>query len=526
MKVPKLKTIIICSLITLMAAVTWTEFYLSQRNILAFKDNWHLGTIGYLNPNIVTAPALTSPHLLHGYTLKSNFDLGIVRILSDKKILPVSGKMWFRIENDGFVDIILNQTDNSFLTLRLSRSPIYPSGIYTSDSSGKYQSFEGLPMDVGPGHHLISFSRESFTLQGKTYVTKALTLSEGKTGVQLSPGNAEIYFFRVNDEVLNFIPDGPRLSLYARHFLIVLIFSLCLGLIPRMGIIRAALAILGSGSLLFLADLTVGINTPENPQALKEKFSYLDRWWTPAGKTLDEKFQSLHAGDSGHVVFFCKKSGCEKNTLADPLPEKTGHRVLLFGGSQSKYGLISQYEQSIHFRFDETVRAKIPDIETINLSTPGMFQDRMRVYGRKLDYVRPDTIIIESVILDEEREALREFLKEVSKRGIRTILLRTPQNLLKFEDQALSVALPEIQKGLESHKSDLPRNMEWLGLNNLDFIRDVKKEFHLIFLDPNDVILPRQINNSGQIFWDSTHLTIYGQKIFGEWLGEEFLRLN
>lgn len=526
MKVRKLKFILICFLISVMGSVVWSEFYLSQRNILAFKKNWHLDTIKYLNPNIVSAPILTSPHLLQGYRLKSNFDLGIVRILSNETLKPVSGKIWFRIEDDGFVDLIFNSTDTGFSTLRLSRSTYYPSGIYHSDSSGKYRKFYPLKPDLQEGHHLLSFEEGSFQISGENYVHPELRFSDGKTGIQISPANAEVFFYKINDQLLHSIPDGSRWGLYSKHLMILFILSLGLSFIPRMGLFKSSTALLGLGSIILLADLLIGIDVPKNPEELKSKFEKLDSWWTPEGQTLKDKLKALEAGDAGYVIFHCRKDGCGKNNLGSPLPEKTGHRVMIFGGSQSKYGLISEYEESMHFRFDRIVRQATPDIETINLSTPGLINDRIRVYGSKLDFVKPDTIIIESMILDEERETIKKFLSEVLKRGIRIILLRTPQNLLKFEELAGKLAIAEIRKGLESNIPDLPRNMQWLGLNNLGFIREIKNEFNLIFLDPNEVFLTEQLNNSGQLFWDSTHMTIYGQKIFGEWLGKEYLKLN
>jgi len=526
MKDRKPKSLFLCFLISVLGSIFWSELFLSQRNILAFKKNWRLETQKYLNPNIVTAPALTSTRLLQGYSLESDFDLGIVRILSEETITPRSGKLWFQIGDEGFVDFIFNSTNEGSTLLRLSTSDVFPSGIYLSDSSGKYIQSHPLKLDLTPGHNILNFGEGSFSLAGVDYHHPALKFTGGRTGIQISPSDSEVFFFQVNDLFLTFIPDGTRWSLYGRHFLILFLLSAVLSLIPGSRLVKSSAVLTGLGIVALLADLLVGIHLTDRPEAVKEKFKVLDSWWTPEGETLEEKFKKLSAGDSAHVIFHCRKDGCTRNNLTSPLPPRTGHRILLFGGSQSKYGLINDFKESLHFIFDRQLRNSLPDVETMNISTPGLFQDRVRVYGKKLDLVKPDTIIIESVILDEEKETIQKFLADSRNRGLRIILLRTPENLLKFGDLAEKVAIPELRKGLESKISGLPKNMQWLGFNNLDFIRKMKAEFNFIFLDPNEVFLPEQLNNSGQLFWDNTHMTIYGQRIFGEWLAREYLKLN
>ncbi len=199
---------------------------------------------------------------------------------------------------------------------------------------------------------------------------------------------------------------------------------------------------------------------------------------------------------------------------------------MIFGGSQSKYALVRKFEESIHFRFDQLIRKSIPAVETINISAPGQFPDRINAFGKYLDNVKMDTIIIESKVAEIEYSSIRRFLAECKKRNVRVILLRTPQNTFNYEEFTFPVVLPELQKGLDVNLANIPEDYLWLALRNVSFIKEAQKEFGFIFLDPNAVFLNMDVMKSGQLFWDRTHMTIHGQDIFAKWLAEEYRKLN
>lgn len=526
MNVRKLKSILICLLITALGSVIWTEFFLSQRNVIAFKKDWHLYHREFLNPNIVTFPIYTSAYALHGFRLKSDHDLGIIRILSNDTFRPSTGKIWFRLNDGGFVDVIFNSTKDSYKALRLSRSKIYPSGIYESDSSEKYLSFTPLALVPKGGINSAEFRAGFLSIDGKEIAVPELKFQNGEAGVQITPTNAEVLNVKFDNRVLDFFPDGNHWPLFFRHFAIFTFLVFILGFIPFPGRKQIAFLLTGIGALLLLWDILLGFQVNQKPTEVADKFRMMDKWWKPEAHSLEEKMKSLKRDDSDTVLFLCRRDGCSRAQVHVPLPQKTGHRIAIFGGSQSKYALIRRFDESMHFRFDELIRKKLPDVETINVSTPGLFPDRIKAFGMKIFNVQMDTVIIESKVAELEYAAIRLFLAECKKRNIRVILLRTPQNIFNYDEVAAPVVIPELLKGLDVKMADIPDNYLWLALRNVSFINETQKEFGYIFLDPNTVFLKDEVMKSGQLFWDKTHMTIHGQNIFAEWLAVEFLKLN
>ena len=152
MKDRKLRDFLVCLSLTLIASIIWSEGLLSQRNIVAFKKDWRLATLDFLNPTIVGVPAYVSPVALQGYRLKSDGDLGIIRLLSEDVFRPEELKAWFRLKENGFVDIIINSVQGAFTSVRISRSEYFPSALIRSDSSEKY--LEMSPVGTVPDEGL------------------------------------------------------------------------------------------------------------------------------------------------------------------------------------------------------------------------------------------------------------------------------------------------------------------------------------------------------------------------------------
>ncbi len=504
----------------------WTEFFLSQRNVLAFKKDWHLYHQDFLNPNIVTFPILASTYVLNGYQLKSDHDLGLIRLMSDNSIKPVNAEFWFSLQDGGYLDVIFNASPESYKALRLSRSKFYPSGIYESDSTEKYTRFRPLSIPLKKGFQSVTITESKFSFGTEEFIVPELEFEMGQFGFQITPAHAKVLAVKVNDQTLNFLPDGDRFTLYLRHFAILAGIVLILGFLPYPGRVKLSFILTSMGMLFLLWDILIGFQVNQKPLEVADKFRMMDNWWKPGSKTLEEKLKELKKGDSDTVMFLCREKGCVRTQIHVPLPQKKGPRIAIFGGSQSKYALIRKYEESIHFRFDELIRKSIPNIETINISAPGQFPDRLNAFGKYLPNVHIDTIIIESKVAEIEYPAIRRFLEECKKRNVRVILLRTPQNIFNYDETAATAVIPELLKGLNVELKDIPDNYLWLALRNVSFIKETQKEFGFIFLDPNKVFLNPDVMHSGQLFWDRTHMTIHGQDIFAKWLAEEYLKLN
>lgn len=529
MKDRKLAAHVVWLLITLLAAAAWTEFYLSQRNIIGLKKGWTLGTLEFLNPEIVSVPAYTSLLPLRGFRLQSDTDLGIIRILSEKDLGPEEVGLIFRLKEDGFVDIISGYQQGRYQAVRLSTNPLTPSSAIASTEEEKYLSVKELPR-ITPGFHVATLRKGSLDLDGSSIAIPGFMPSSGKVGTQVSPGNAEVFAMKVktneSTQLLHFFPDGPRASLILRHSAILIVVVLIIGLIPGLDRKRVAGFFAGAGALALLWNAVIGVDVPERPQDLRERFELLDRWWAPENETLAERIRKLKKDDSDSVIFLCKKDGCEKNLLSTRLPPKTGERFLIFGGSQSKYALIRNFSESFHFRFDAALRKRKPEIETINVSTPGLFVDRVRAYGGSLDNIQADTLILEVLAPEIDHSSIREFLARMKGKVKRIIVLRTPQNLLNFRSPEVPALIYQLNQGLALTTPPASLDKKWTALRNAAFFREAQKDFGITFLDPNIIFADPGLYKKGQIFWDATHLTIYGQELLADWLAREIAKLN
>lgn len=446
--------------------------------------------------------------------------------MSDEVLTPSEGNIKIRISDGGFVDMIFNATKNSYHAVRLSRSKLFPSGFYKADGSEKYLNFQAIDTDVRSGFVSAEISQGVLKINGKEISLPDLKFENGNVGVQISPENAEVLSFSMNNQVLNFIPEGNRWPLLARHFLILTVVAFLLGIIPQFGPKRAAVLLLGFGTLILLWDIMMGFDNRQKPDEITEKFRKLDSWWKPEGeKTIQEKMKALKVDDSDTALFLCRPDGCSRAQVHVPLPPKKGLRILIFGGSQSKYALIRKYEESMHFRFDRYLRESIPSVETINISTPGHFIDRVKAFGPKLSNVGMDIIILESKVSENDHPAIAGFLMECRKQNVKVVMLRTPQNILNYGEVAVPVVIPALKSGLNAKLTEVPENYLWLPLRNISFIRDIQKKYNFMFLDPNQIFLDENVMRSGQLFWDKTHMTIHGQEIFAKWLAGELTTL-
>lgn len=530
MKVRMLRSLAALLLVSLIGAVLWTESFLAQRNVLAFKSGWRLSTIDYLNPTIVGVPAYVSPDLLTGYRLQSNSELGTVRLLSEAEVNSGEIHTWFRLKESGFVDLIFDARE-SLRFLRLSSSRHYPSGVYEAEETGRYKLFRSLDHQLAPGLYHARLLPGKLELNQAHFGLPEMTPGRTRQGLQVSPGNSEVFFFESlgpeGSKSLHFWPEGNRWSIY---LIALLLEGLLIGagvLVLKKCPVKLATIVSALGLVVFLWSTLLGFNGTRTPEELKHRFALMDELWRPdQQRPLEEKLRGLKRDDAASAIFLCRAEGCQRVKVGTPLPRKTGTRVLIFGGSQSKYGLVPSYEESFHFRLDHYLREKFPRVETIDLSTPGFFRHRLGAYGPSLPNVAPDLVIVESPAMEQDWPFLREFFTRLREKRIPAVFLRTSQNPQRFTDSELQQLGPELRKGLAAKFSGAPPENKWLALRNVPFLRELRDDFGITVLDPNELFLDEKIIRSGQTFWDDTHLTGYGQELQAKWLAQKLENLD
>ncbi len=522
----KLKISLTGLFICAFSAIIWSEFYMSQRNVLALKKDWHLAQEGFINPGVHVIPALIYRKLLIGYRLSTDRLMGSLRIVSRKELTPEEIKLWFRISNDSYIDIVLNANDAHFTGIRLSSSDLFPSGIFHSERNGKYSSFQPINLLMDAGFKTATIKNNKLTIEKKTIDLPPGLILNGKTGIQIPTMDTEVFAFEVKSgnetSLLHFFPEGERWTLYGRHFLILVFLVMLSGFIPRTRKEICALILTAAGCICLIYSFVVRPQD-ESIDHAHRNFEFYDSWWKAPGQPdLRERIKSFQVGKYLPGVFFCSSSNCRMLAEDEIPPKKMGRRILLLGGSQIKHSLVRNLEDSFHFRFHRAIQKIIPDVETINLNTTGQFHNRL-MFEKQMATMELDEIILETLAFSHETYLINRFIDRWSKKGVLITLLRTPQNIENFGEKLAPVFIPKVRQGFNAEISPVWDPSLAHVLRNVPIIKKMHSEVPFLYLDPNDVFLDEKILKSGQLFWDGLHMTAWGQEIMANWLADAWL---
>lgn len=519
MKVPAIRTLALTFLLCLLGSFFWTELFLSQRNILAFKDGWHLYSQNFLNPPIKAQPDFISRKLLSGNRLSSDFTSGVQRILSDQEINPVGWEVIFRVGDDGYFDIITGMTKDSFQGIRLSRNPVFPSMSYVSDHHEKYLSTKPLKLELPSGFGRLSakYAQEvlHLTFNGET-ISLPANAEKGSAGIQIASQKTEIFHLKFEEKdrefQLNFFPPGNRVLPVFLIGLMVFLLLLPTGDHQR----KLALGFLAAGFIFFLADFFVFSRMRKKPEVILKEFALLAKFSSP---TLEEKLKVFQKRDSDFLPVLCQNTDC-RPWRGETLPKTSVKRIVIFGGSQTQLCCVTREADSFTQLFHDALSKKNPGVETINISRHGSFRDRLKNVLGFLENSSPDYLILETMALEDDHKALEEFVKRWSKKT-RIIILRSPQNIEKFGSFQLDNILMKIHEGLKLNTPENLRTSLWPVLANVGYFRKLRSESEFIFLDPNQVFLDKEVIHRGMLWWDNSHLTGFGQELLAGWLARE-----
>lgn len=514
-------------LISLVATVLWTESFLAHRNVLAFKKDWQIAQEGFINPGLNVLPSLLYRKLLTGYRLSSDHLMGVQRIISKEDIQPLEVKTWFRLGKSSYVDMIVNGNSQTYTGIRLSSSSVYPSMIYEADHNGKYVSQNKLDFHMRSGFHTVVMKEGNIIANGKELKLPSGLLRSGRVGVQVGIQESDLYGMEAKSQThnltLHFFPEGNRLGIYLRHFLIIA------GIVFIAGVARqksAALIITGLGFLFF------GYSTLIKPQnesidSALVKFKVMDFWWRPEGHlTLEEKSDELHKNRVFSGIIHCKKDGCKHLAPGEMPGPKTGKRVVIFGGSQSMPSLVTDVSQSFHYLFDKNLRKDNPEIETISVTSLGLFSERLSHHEKILEKLDIDDLILENRSFASELELIKSFMKKWHEKGVRIIYLRPPVNPARIREDIAQQVISELRMGIEANGPAVRDPGSPEILRTIPFFQVAAREIPFIFLDPNPMLLDQEIMFSGEIFWDGFHFTGWGQKLYADWLAGEYLKIE
>lgn len=205
------------------------------------------------------------------------------------------------------------------------------------------------------------------------------------------------------------------------------------------------------------------------------------------------------------------------NCLASPnyevppalLKAKLGYRFLLVGTSQTLGAGAWVLEDTFFVRIHHYLRAAIPkrtSIESINISISGAnSEELLQVYKQDYLKLQPDLVVINLSNNDYNLDStgfvenVDTFLRINRENEIRTILVEEandPENI-------------PIKRHLASNHMSL---------------RAFGRKYDVPVLPMHDFFGRTDISSSGAIWWDTVHLTSYGQELAAEMLGPHILK--
>ncbi len=517
MKAPVGRRLLLPILFCLAGSIFWSELILSQKNIVAFKSGWHIYQQNFLNPSIKAQPDFISRKIFSGYRLSSDLTSGVQRIISDSEITPVSFEVLLRMGEDGYFDVITGMNDKSFEGLRISNNPLIPSMRYVSDHNEKY--LEVHPFSIATGNGMGKLEGEykngelTIAFGGKSIKLPSHS-SRGNVGIQISPMNTEIFQVKFRDTEkayrLNFLPDGPRYTLFLSFLALGFILLFLFG---QETLIAYAL----TGIIFFLADFYVFSFEMKRFNEIMGRFTFIDKISAP---TLQEKLAVFKKTEKDFKPIFCTGGTCVPWDGL-PIPKTQLKRVVIFGGSQSQICCVRNYNDG----FTGNLQRHYPEAEVLNISHHGGFRERLEKTGHLLANSAPDYLLLETIVRIDEKQEIREFIKVWSKKT-RVILLRAPQNREKFGSINYEAINEILKKGLEIPMPEELDSSLWLVLRNIHFYQNLRKEADFIFLDPNEVMMDQKINTQGLLWWDNSHLTAFGQEQLAIWLARSLKSID
>jgi len=431
--------------------------------------------------------------------------------------------MWFRMDEDSYIDIVYNDNEFTYSGVRLSSSDLYPSMIYEAEQTGKFLKKEIIDTSLTAGFHSATLQSGKLTVSGKEIKVPGDLFRNGKVGTLVSFLGSELFSFQAEGAgkkfLLHFIPEGARWGLYARHLLIILVPFFLMGFFPR-GQKLFPVLVLGLGSIAWVYSLT--ISPSESLEAVVERFEVMDAWWTPDDHpTLSEKIKTVSDGKVFSGVILCRPEGCRTLARDENPPPKKGKRILLFGGSRSMPSLVRETHQSFYYTLDRELRKVDPSVETMNAYSSGLLKKRLEKFGKHLREFDFDEMIFESLTSPLEISLTRQFVKDWDSRGVKIYYLMPLLHPGILGEKLAPIIGPEFMRDTVT---SFPRGTPGSVLNVFPFLYQLREETGIILLNPNKVFLDKETMNSGELFWDGHHLTGWGQKILAEWIVSEYTK--
>jgi len=393
----------------------------------------------------------------------------------------------FMLDDRAYLIFIFNKDATGFSGIRISNNERYSSMYFNADAEGKFESKTNLNVKIRKdkiNHMRVLFSDDGLTL----YINDALSgkinirvLEKQKVGFRGSMNPAyidNIAFYNKDKEIVfkekfsGIKPLLPALLVFLIQLLINLLFfifsennkNLFFKLILLNFIIICLISFFYLSYIMIILD-----KYPTNPDKID---------WRGLKTAIEDESSVMDRIKDDYG------SG-----------ESSKHRIMFIGTSQTWGAGASVEDKTFVSRIELLLNNNTKDqsYNCINGGISGLNSSKLYlIYHDALRQINPDTLVIDLSNNDYDKTELKKNLNKFvlfdKEHEIKTIFVLEPNIIDSPEEERL--------------------------LRNHDMMRQLAVENNVTVVDMHTYLLEHY--DDGFIWWDSVHLTDFGQKIFAE----------
>jgi lysophospholipase L1-like esterase len=539
------------AVLPLAALLTLTVLY--SQNSLFLNDEWivqkrmlKMGVFGadeYLLTRRPLARNVLDLGVYHGFqevVLRQNFS-------------PSQIKFKFEIPPKSYLDVTFNRSSNGFSGIRLSQHPSFPSVSYESEIDGKFlrQSPFRFPSLTAGWHDAeVSQSEQGLILRidhGNPDLIIASQFESGQIGFRAGLNGAKIDHVVIKTTAGTLVsPSFQNTKKWAKIFWFNFGVLLALGIIlisfwrsqsPEkiLSLISGLISTTFCVTLFLLFDFyyyssvipeengitRILFNNPEsshNPEVLR--FMAFRRWYRISD---GEVISSEGVKARGYPVedrtwrgpIYCGPQKMECQSIEPtlqihlrPSPRTPLYRMLFIGSSQTVGAGAQDLTKTFFALTHSFLRANLPPkigIESINMAisgaTPSLLLNELK---QTFLIYQPDLLVINLSNNGEEEDLefqskIEDFIKYGQGLGAQVLLL-----------QEANSSENEVSTRLTSRHA---------------ILKKLADRYKIQALPLHDFLNQPSLTESGSLWWDSVHMSSYGQRAVADWLAPKLLEL-
>jgi lysophospholipase L1-like esterase len=475
---------------------------------------------------------------------------GYQEVVLRQILYPVEISFDFEIPERSYVDVTFNRNDDRFSGIRLSELPDFPSMSFESTTEGEFLTVARIQhRAIAPGWHTLDIKADEVRLVlsldgGAEIIPIASQFLEGLIGFRSGLRGAKVDHVAIKTLDGSWVrPSFKNFKHWPLVFVLNFLFFASLGmavsqLASRKSVSNEKERLFTWFTFALTATVCLGmwyafdfyyyssrvhkrngitrlLNGEQTDVLNFEELRYRTfslMYSLSGGKSVSRQ----GVADRGYPMdriwggpIFCGPTDdkCMKvGDLREGSKSAPLYRVVFVGTSQTMGAGALTLEDTFFALVHRYLRDVIPGsiyLESINISVSGSHSPLLlKEYDENYLKFRPDIVVINLSSNDQGQTsqfeaAIDGFLKQNELYGIKTILLEEANPSEKYDTDDL--------------------------LSNHEALRRLAKRYNVPVYPLHNFLSQPIIAGSGALWWDTGHLTSYGQGVVGRWLAPKIL---